>query len=140
MYIYPIDLSDFHERYVVTAPQDIRIMDVLDKFLIIAKMDQNKYAGMLFSNILNAFLCEAENIELTYKNYYNREYDSMEEYMYKKMLMEKSEIKHILSKVKEGEQIYFSDLHYSSDSNYNNLFEYEGENLLIKINNVLEMI
>jgi hypothetical protein len=140
MHIYPIDLGDFHKKYVVTAPQDLNIGDIVDKFLITAKMDPKRYAGMLFENILKAFLYEAENIELTYKDYYGREYDNVEEYMYKKMLMEKSEIEYIFSRVKEGEKIYYSDLYYTSDNNYDNLFEYDDENLLMKMNTILEMI
>lgn len=140
MHIYPIDLSDFHKKYVITAPQDLKIRDIIDKFLITAKVEPKKYAGMLFESILKAFLCEAENIELIYKGYYSKEYDNVEEYMYKKMLMEKGEIEYIFSIVKEGEKIYFSDLHYTSDNNYDNLFEYDDENLLMKINNILEMI
>ena len=53
---------------------------------------------------------------------------------------EKDEIEYIFSKVKEGEKVHFTDLYYTTDSNYENLFDYEDESLLVKINNLLEMI
>ncbi len=140
MHIYPIDLNDFHRKYVVTAPQDIKLKEIIDAFLIVAKMDSNKYAGKMFTSILEAFFSELEDIEVIYKNYYVREYDNVEEYMYKKMLMEIDEIDHIFSKVKDGEKIYFADLEYTSDRNYENLFDYADEDLLKKINNILELI
>ncbi|MEJ6950381.1 hypothetical protein [Natronospora cellulosivora (SeqCode)] len=140
MHIYPIDLNDFHKKYVVTAPEDLNINKIIEKFLNLAKIDINKYAGRLFKNILEAFFAEVEDIRMIYEKYYAMEYDSVEEYMYKKMLMEKEEIEYIYSKLKEGEIFYFTDLYYTSDPNYNNLFEYEDENLLLKINNLLERI
>lgn len=140
MHIYPIDLYDFHKKYVVTAPQDLKLKEMIDKFLGAAKMDSNKYAGKLFASILEAFFGELEDIEVIYKNYYVKEYDNVEEYMYKKMLMEKDEIEYIFSKVKDREKVYFADLEHTSDSNYENLFDYEDDNLLMKINNILELI
>lgn len=120
MHIYPIDLSDFSRKYVITAAQDFETTEIVDKFLKTAKLDPSRYAGTLFTNILESFLIEAENIELTYKRYYSREYDTVEEYMYKKMLMDKGEIEYVFNKVEEGEQIYFSDLHYTSDDRCDN--------------------
>jgi len=140
MHIYPIDLNNFHKKHVIAAPPDLKLIEMIDKFLGAAKMDSNKYAGKLFANILEAFFGELEDIKVIYENYYVREYDNVEEYMYKKMLMEKGEIEYIFSKVKEEEKVYFTDLHYTSDNNYENLFEYEDENLLMKINNILELI
>ena len=140
VYIYPIDLNDFHRKYVVTAPQDLKLKEKIEGFLKAAKIDTNKYAGNLFSNILDAFFSEIEDIKVTYESYYIKEYDNVKEYMYKKMLMEHDEIEHILSKVKEGEKVYFTDLHYTSDNTYENLFDYEEEDLLMKINNLLERI
>jgi len=140
MHIYPIDLNDFHKKYVVTSPQDLKLEEKIDEFLSAAKIDSNKYAGKLFANILEAFFGELEDIVVIYENYYVREYDNVKEYMYKKMLMEKDEIEYIFSKVKDGEKVYFTDLDHTSGNNYENLFEYEDENLLMKINNLLEMI
>lgn len=140
MYIYPIDLLDFHRKYVITAPQDLNLKEKLDEFLKEAKMNSRKYAGNLFTNILMAFFSEIEDIEMIYEKYYAREYNSVKEYMYKKMLMEENQIEYIFGKAKEGEKVYFTDLHYTSDNNYENLFEYEEEDLLMKINNLLEMI
>ncbi len=140
MHIYPIDLNDFHKKYVVTAPRDLNLKKIIEEFSNLAKIDANKYAGKLLKNILEAFFSEVEDIKLIYKKYYAIEYDSVEAYMYKKMLMEKDEIEYIYSKLKKGETFYYTDLYYTSDPNYDNLFEYEDENLLLKINNLLERI
>lgn len=140
MHIYPIDLNDFHKKYIVTAPRDLNLKAKIDEFLSAAKIDSNKYAGKLFANILEAFFGELEDTEVIYENYYVREYDNVKEYMYKKMLMEIGEIEYIFSKVKDGEKVYLTDLDYTSSNNYENLFQYEAKNLLMKINNLLEMI
>lgn len=140
MHIYPIDLNYLEKKYIVIAPQDLNLKELINTFLSKAKMDSNKYAGKLFTNILETFFGELEDISVIYESYYAREYVDIEEYMYKKMLMEKEEIKYAFSKVKEGEKIYSTDLNYTSENNYDNLFDYEDVNLLERINNILEMI
>lgn len=140
MHIFPIDLNDYHRKYVITAPGDFNLKAMTEIFLRVSKIDPDKYAGKLLANLLEAFFGELEDVATIYESYYTREYECIEEYMYKKMLMETAEIEYIISKVKDGEKIYYTNLEYTSDNNYENLFDYEDQDLLAKINDILEVI
>ncbi len=140
MIIYPIDLNDFSRKYIVIKSPDMSLEYIIKQFLKLSGMDPAKYAGKLFSSILTNFFYEIEDLEHLYEKFYLLEYDSFEDYLYKKMLIDKEEIDFLIPNQKEGEKLYFADLGHTVSNNYENLFEYEEENLLLKINDVLEVI
>jgi len=140
MYIYPIDLYDFHRKYLVLKNEDIEVAHIIEEFQKISGLGSDKYAGNLFASILFNFFGEIEDVHEVYENYYSKEYQDLTEYLYKKMIVNYSEIDFIQKKMLCGEKIYFVDLENVSVNNYENLFEDENEDLLKKINNVLEKI
>ena len=140
MLIYIVDLSDFVRKFIVLKKADIPLEYIIQEFLKKAKINPNKYAGNLFKSILTNFLNNIEDIEYNYERFYSLEYDSIEDYLNRKMLIEKEEIDYIFSHRKKGERIYYVDSENSRIGNYNSLFDYEEEDLLSKINNILEVI
>ncbi len=140
MIIYPIDLNDFSKKYIVLKKPDMQLEYIINRFLNLSGICPEKYAGKLFSSILTNFFYEIEDIEYILNNFYYKEYDSLEDYLYKKMLIDKDEIGLLNSNQKEGEKLYYVNLEHTALNDYGNLFEYEKEDLLSKINDLLEVI
>jgi len=140
MMIYPIDLSDFSRKYVVIKKTNLSVDYILESFLKKAKADSNKYAGQMLKNIVSNFFVECEDMLYIFEKYYSKEYDKFEDYLYKNMLIDRDEIEFLMSKSSEEEKLYYVDLRNAVTNNDENLFRYEKENFLEKINNILEDI
>lgn len=140
MLIYPIDLFEFSRKYIVLKKTDLSVDSIIQLFLEKAKVNPQKYAGKLLSNILRNFFNEYEDLQYIYERYYFKEYDTFGEYLFKNLLIDKNEIKFLMSKKKVGEKLYFVDLQHAVTDNDENLFRYEEVNFLYKINMILEEI
>jgi len=140
MLIYPIDLDIMSRKYIVIKNVDLSVDHIVKSFLNLAKINPQKYAGKLMSNILLSFFNEIEDLQYSYEKYYIKEYDSFEEYLFKNLLIDRSKIEFLMSKKKMNEKLYFADLRHTATNDFENLFEYEEVNFLLKINKILEKI
>jgi hypothetical protein len=140
MMIYPIDLSDLNRKYVVIMKPDSSVDYILESFIKKAKVDPNKYAGQMLKGIISNFFVECEDMQYIFEKYYSKEYDKFEDYLYKKILIDKDEIDFLMSKSSDKERLYYVDLRNAVSNNDEHLFSYEKEDLLEKINYILEDI
>lgn len=140
MLIYPIDLFEFSRKYIVLKKIDLSVDSIIELFLEKAKINPQKYAGKLLSNILLNFFNEYGDLQYIYERYYFKEYDTFEEYLFKNLLLDKNEIEFLMSKKKVDEKLYFVDLQHAVTDNDENLFRYEEVSFLDKINMILEEI
>lgn len=140
MYLFSLDQSDFNRKYILLRNSELRTDYIISAFLEIAKVDPDKYAGKMLSGIISNFFIESEDLEHQYNNYYSKEYDSFEDYLFKNMLLDEDEISWLQSKLKSSEKMFYVDLRNLPTNNDSNLFDYEEEDFMGKINKILEEI
>lgn len=140
MLIYPIDLYDFSRKYIVLKNVNLTVEYIVASFLDNSKVDPQKYAGKMLSDILLNFFNEYEDLQYIYENFYVKEYDSFGDYLFKNMLIDKEDIDYLFSQKSVDEKLYFVDLKNALTNNDENLFRYEDVNFLEKINEKLREI
>lgn len=140
MQIYPIDLSGFSRKYIIIKNSNLSVDYIIESFLSKSKVNSQKYAGKMLSSILQNFFNEYVDLQYIYENYYVKEYDTYEEFLYKNMLIEKEEIENLFSWKSQDEKLYYVDLEHAVSNNNENLFRYEDVNFLEKINEKLREI
>ena len=124
------------ETYFMKTDFNFAIADFTEKLLVHNGMKKGSFAEDYVIRILTTLIAGAIDIREKYNRFYLEEYDSFEEYLYKKELLEKETIQDI--KLKANESLWmlrFTSNNYSIKS----IFGYDDENLQI-INQTLEYI
>ena len=140
MLIHPIDLYEFNRKYIVIWNTQSSVESIIDLFLEKAKVDPQKYAGQMLQRVIMNFLREYDDLQYIFEEYYQEEYADFEEYLYKNLLIEKEEVEFLVSMKKSDEKLCLVDLKFSIIDHESNLFSFEEEDLLLKINSILEEI
>lgn len=124
------------ETYFMKTDFNFAIADFTEKLLVHNGMKKGSFAEDYVIRILTTLIAGAIDMREKYNRFYLEEYDSFEEYLYKKELLEKETIQDI--KLKANESLWM--LRFTSyDYSIKSILGYDDENLQI-INQTLEYI
>lgn len=140
MKIYSFDKSEnsiSNISYLTACPQ-FNYFEFEAKIIAKANVRKNSFAELYLSKILKALFKDIKDLKQEYHEFYAKEYDSCEEYLYNKELLDIDEIDLLLSELPAENTIYRLDISMSS-YNIDTLLQYD-ETILEKINQMLEGI
>ena len=119
--------------YFLKLKRGITPYDILEKIRNNSGMNKGSFADLYVNKIFYQILCNAENLFDDYTIYYNCEYSSFEEYLYKKQAIDMLIIKKFELKIDE----HLWKLHiFRNGYNGKSILGYNNENLEI-LNNVI---
>lgn len=124
------------ETYFMKTDFDFVISDFTEKLLVHNGMKKRSFAEGYVIRILTTLIAGAIDMREKYNRFYFEEYDSFEEYLYKKELLEKETIQDINLKANE---LLWMLRFTSNDYSIKSILCYDNENLQI-INQTLEYI
>ncbi len=124
------------ETYFMKTDFNFAIADFTEKLLVHNGMKKGSFAEDYVIRILTTLIAGAIDMREKYNRFYLEEYDSFEEYLYKKELLEKETIQDI--KLKANESLWMLRF-TSNDYSIKSILGYDDENLQI-INQTLEYI
>lgn len=106
-----IQLNDYN--YILLINKGLTKGEFLKK----VKVKKNTFAGNLMERVYENLINEASDLLYEYERFYSREYESLEEFLYKKLLIDKDTIKLLLDNFSEEHYLYMGDL--TASGNYN---------------------
>lgn len=104
------------------------------QFLLKCDVEENSFAADFMLRIYNTFFNLDIDLEDIYKKYYSEEYTGLEEFLYKKYLINIDDINLLRRNTREGEKSYYIDLLEKADYGISGIIN--GE-LIEKINNII---
>jgi len=106
-----IQLNDYN--YILLINKDLTEGEFLKK----VKVKKNTFAGNLMERVYENLINEASDLLYEYERFYSREYASLGEFLYKKLLIDKDTINLLLDNFSEEHYLYMGDL--TASGNYN---------------------
>lgn len=131
-----LEIIEIEDTYFLKANSEFSISDLIEMIRQHNGMKKESFAEGYVVKILTNLISGAVNLDEIYRRYYSEEYESFEEYLYKKELLEIETIQSI--KLEPSESLWrlrFTSNNYSIKS----ILGYEDENLQI-INKTLEYV
>lgn len=123
-------------KYYLIAPRGIEIEQILQSVYANTGMREGSFADMEVRRIFAGFFRCGMNLTSCYEKYYSKEYDSFQEFLYQKEILEYSSIDTL--RLQTDEVIW--KLQYElNDYTVRELVEYSDENIPI-LNRFLEEI
>lgn len=104
------------------------------QFLLKCNVKENSFAADFMLRIYNTFFNLDIDLESIYIKYYSEEYTDLEEFLYKKYLINIEDIELLIRNTNEGEKIYYIDLLKKADYGISGLI---NDELIEKINNIV---
>ncbi|MDD3645139.1 MAG: hypothetical protein PHR19_06385 [Bacteroidales bacterium] len=120
--------------------EDLSLNSLTELFQEKAKVCPNKFAGQMLAGIISDFFCNYDDLDDMYTKYYQKEYDTFQEYLFKGLILDQDEIEFLLSRKKKNERLCFVDLKHAVNYREEHLFMHDEVNFLDKINAILEKI
>ena len=105
------------------------------RFLKKAKVKKDSYAENIFARIYDALISETIDIQKEYRKYYIDEYDSITKFLYKRYNIGQPLIGHLVEKIENGYQVFYSTKHSAKDYTISSLIF--SEPMLEKLNLLL---
>ena len=131
-----LEIIKIEDTYFLKADSEFSVYNFIEMIREHNGMKKGSFAESYVIKILTDLISGAVNLGEKYRKYYFEEYESFEEYLYKKELLESEVIQSIKLGTDESLWILrFTSNNYSIDS----ILNYEDENLQI-INKTLEYI
>lgn len=132
-----LEIVKIQDLYFLRTNFKLRIPDLIKRIKRQNGMKEDSFAEKYVIKILTDLLSGAIDLSEKYRRYYSEEYESFEDFLYKKELFEPEDIR----KLELGIDDYLWMLRFTTTNSYSvkSILGYEDENLPI-INQTLEYI
>lgn len=135
IYNFVEDEDTISRIYYFIAPKTFEYYNFEKKIIEMSNVRKDSLAEKYLTFIFKSMFKYLIDLKKDYDDYYNLEYNSFEDYLYNKELLETNDINTLMNDLNEKETVYLANIALSS-YNADNLFAYD-EDIIKKINQLL---
>lgn len=131
-------ITFFHNRYWLISTTEVNFLLLWEAFLKDNKIEEGCFVYIYCKKIFDAFFRYSINLREQYTKFYNIEYETFDQYLFEKELLDKGVIENLLKEF--GDELWIYQINVSNMSyNINSLLEYNDEvDIVSMINTFLE--